>query len=257
MRPKVVVVLAMSADGKISHDADVPARFGSDADRAHLETQIAQADGVLMGANTLRAYQTSLTLRDPRLLAQRATRGQAPQPLHLICSGSGALIPTWRFFNQPLPRGLITTPHGAIAAQACAFDPVLISTASPKQPNLWWAELWPQLNGLGIHQLAVLGGGELVASLGAIAAIDELWLTVCPCLLGGRTAPTPYGGDRSNKLKLPQTLELLSHQVVGQEVFLHYRAVHPPIAPAVAAPPSAAAADPQSARSLQQTESAP
>lgn len=113
MRPNVVVVLAMSADGKISKDANLPARFGSDADRAHLATQIAQADGVLMGANTLRAYQTSLTLRDPRLLAQRVARGQDPQPLHFICSGSGQLDSTWRFFRQPIPRGLITTPEGA------------------------------------------------------------------------------------------------------------------------------------------------
>lgn len=253
MRPKIVVILAMSADGKISDGFGKPAQFGSSADRAHLETQIAQADGVLIGANTLRAYHTSLTLREPRLLAQRAEQGQAPQPLHFICSGSGKFDPAWRFFSQSIPRGLISTPQGVLNAQGCDFDHVLISSTSTDSSEIVWTELWHQFQSLGIHQLAVLGGGELVASLGAIAAIDELWLTVCPCLIGGRNAPTPYDGV-GMLLKETQSLELLSHRIEGQEVFLHYRVAHPPANPAAAVPLTAAAPDRQLGQSLRQTE---
>ncbi|MEO0949089.1 MAG: dihydrofolate reductase family protein, partial [Cyanobacteria bacterium J06641_5] len=61
---------------------------------------------------------------------------------------------------------------------------------------------------------------ELVAALAATGAIDELWLTVCPVLLGGRTAPTPLDGlGLTERLEL----ELLSAEAIAQEVFLHYR----------------------------------
>lgn len=38
-----------------------PARFGSSADKAHMEEQIALADAVLFGAGTIRAYSTTNT----------------------------------------------------------------------------------------------------------------------------------------------------------------------------------------------------
>ena len=50
------------------------------------------------------------------------------------------------------------------------------------------------LASLHITRLAVLGGGELVASMLESDLIDELWLTVCPLILGGATAPTPVEG---------------------------------------------------------------
>lgn len=257
-RPKTVVVLAMSADGKISPAASQPARFGSHTDRAHLEAQIAQADAVLIGSGTLRAYETSLTITNPQWLAMRQERGQPSQPLHLICSRSGQLNPTWRFFGQAIPRGLVTTVAGAIVAQPCNFDHTFIapSIQSPSSPNpsLDWSQIWPQLQAAGIQHLAVLGGGSLVASLGAIAAIDELWLTVCPYLIGGRAAPTPCDGEQHPSFELAQHLELLNCQVQGQEVFLHYRVAYPATNPATVAPQSVAQTHSPLAQSPPQTE---
>lgn len=81
---------------------------------------------------------------------------------------------------------------------------------------------YEQLSTLGVTRLAVLGGGELVASLVAGDLIDEFWLTVCPLILGGATAPTPVEGTGFYAALSPR-LELLSVQTKDQEVFLHYR----------------------------------
>ena len=43
-RPDITVVLAMSADGKISDAHRAAARFPSKADKAHLERQVAKAE---------------------------------------------------------------------------------------------------------------------------------------------------------------------------------------------------------------------
>ena len=78
------------------------------------------------------------------------------------------------------------------------------------------------LASLHITRLAILGGGELVASMLQLDLIDELWLTVCPLILGGASAPTPVEGVGFLSQFAPK-LELLEVHQVEQEVFLHYR----------------------------------
>lgn len=219
-RPHTTVVLAMSADGKIADVERSPARFGSRNDKSHLETQIAEADAVLFGAGTLRAYGTTLRLYNPSLLEKRQQQGRQSQPTHIVCSGSADLDPQLFFFQQPIPRWLLTTPQGAARwqhraefEQIITFDPLLGS---------FWAKTLQQFSKLGIERLAVTGGGELVAALVAEDLIDEFWFTVCPLLLGGTTAPTPVMGTGFLERFAPR-LELLSAKVIEQEVFLHYR----------------------------------
>jgi 5-amino-6-(5-phosphoribosylamino)uracil reductase len=85
-----------------------------------------------------------------------------------------------------------------------------------------WVKALAQLKKLGLQKLAVLGGGELVASLLAVDAIDEFWLTVCPVILGGNNAPTPVEGEGFLALQA-RRLKLLSVQQVEEEIFLHYQ----------------------------------
>lgn len=209
----------MSADGKIADKERSPARFSSKRDRSHLEKQIALADAILFGASTLRAYGTTLRVSDPQLLHQRQQHGKPCQPLQIVCSNSGKLDPNFPFFQQQVPRWLLTTESGAKAWQEFpAFEKVL--AISPDRID--WQEALQQLRDYGCQRLAVLGGGELVASLLAVDAIDEVWLTICPLILGGTNAPTPVGGQGFSEL-LAKRLTLIAAEAIDQEVFLHYR----------------------------------
>ncbi|MGQ4649858.1 dihydrofolate reductase family protein [Lyngbya aestuarii] len=223
-RPQTIVVLAMSADGKIADKTRSPARFSTPVDRSHLEQQVAEADGVLFGAGTLRAYGTTLSVSNPQLLQLRSQQGLPLQPVQIVCSSSVEFDAELRFFRQQVPRWLLTTATGAQRAQqssiAGSFERILL--VQTDQGKIDWNNALRQLVNLGIKRLAVLGGGELVASLLAADLIDELWLTICPLILGGATAPTPVEGEGFS-LHLARHLELLSVQTVEQEVFLHYR----------------------------------
>ncbi len=214
-RPHCTVVLAITADGKISDRPTTAARFGSEADRAHLETQVAQADAVLFGAGTLRAYHTTLAVRHPDLIAQRRQRGQPPQPRQWVCSRRADFDPQWRFFQQPIPRGLITTTQGAIAWQGRREFDQIITTGEV----INWPAVFPQWQAQGVERVAALGGGVLVGSLLAGGWVDELRLTVCPLLFGGDAAPMVAA------LGSGVELELLACEAIASEVFLHYRVI--------------------------------
>ena len=225
-RPKTTVVLAMSADGKIADVQRSPARFSSPADKIHLEQQIAAADAVLFGAGTLRAYGTTLSVSNPQLLQQRSQQKLPPQPVQIVASLQAKIDPQLRFFRQPVPRWLLTTTAGAKHWEGCPeFEQILVCE-TPCSIGIDWTAALQHLASLGLERLAVLGGGQLVASLVAADLIDELWLTVCPLILGGATAPTPVEGSGFYPALAPR-LELLSVQAIEQEVFLHYRLQRP------------------------------
>lgn len=219
--PYTIVVLAMSADGKIADAGKSPARFSSPADKLHLEAQVAAADAVLFGAGTLRAYGTTIRVTQPQLIQQRYQQLLPPQPVQIVVSCSGNIDRQLPFFQQPVPRYLLTTNDGAKLWQnQSSFDAVIVAEASTKS-KINWSNALKKISDRGLNRLAVLGGSEVVAGILAADLIDELWLTVCPLLLGGN-APTPVGGVGFAEIVAPR-LELLSAKVVASEVFLHYR----------------------------------
>ncbi|MDM9584741.1 MULTISPECIES: RibD family protein [unclassified Nostoc] len=240
-RPHTTVVLAMSADGKISDFKRSPARFGSKVDKAHLEKQIAASDAVLFGAGTLDAYGTTLTVTDPTLVQLRAQGGKPQQPVHIVITNSANLNPEIHFFKQPVRRWLLTTTAGefswkerlqtlhstlgiGVQEYPSEFEKILVFETPTLEIDIPAALKY--LATLHITRLAILGGGELVASLLELDLIDELWLTVCPLILGGNTAPTPVEG-KGFLPDLAPKLQLIEVHTVEQEVFLHYRLQRP------------------------------
>lgn len=220
----ITAILAMTADGKIADYQNSPARFGSARDRDHLEQQISLVDGVIFGADTLRAYGTTMSVSDPQLLQSRKKRSQPLQPVQIVVSASGKLDSRWRFFQQSIPRWLLTVPRGAkLWRNRQEFERILIVNDINKNNSTTnWNATFAQLRELGLDKLAILGGGELIASLLAQDSIDELWLTICPILFGGKTAPTPVGGTGWLQSQAKQ-LQLLAVKQIEQELFVHYR----------------------------------
>jgi len=264
------VILAISADGKITDVVRSPARFGSAKDKAHLEQQVAASDAVLFGNGTLQAYGTTMRVISPELVKQRELQGKPPQPVQIVCSRSSQFDPNLRFFQQPVPRWLLTGQESRPTAlpspyptKDSKFDrtsgtilnngqdarsttdefssgtgilPVhkrLIENGETSQfdriiyaktvgGEIDWIDAFQQLANFDIKRLAILGGGKLVASVLAAGLVDELWLTVCPLILGGADAPTAVEGE-GFLADLAPKLELLAVKQVGQEVFLHYR----------------------------------
>ena len=205
------LVLAVSLDGRLAPPQGGPARFGGAGDRRALEEALAWADGCLMGAGSLRAHHSSCLIHGADLLAQRAAAGRCPQPPVLLlsrhCPPPG-LEPHWPFWRQPFARWLLSP---AAVAPTPGFDRVL-----PLPP---WPQLAPGLAAQGLERLVLLGGADLAGAMLAAAVVDELQLTVCPLLLGGRHTWLP-----PQLTDLPGRWEPVDQRSLGGgELLLHYR----------------------------------
>jgi 5-amino-6-(5-phosphoribosylamino)uracil reductase len=213
----------MSADGKISDTGRSHPTFGSKHDFDHLERQVAAADAVLAGSATLKAGGTAMRVVNPDLIAQRLNADKPEQPIQIVCTRTADLDPTLRFFEQPIPRYLLTTAEGAARWQGQrGFDRILAGEAAQE---IDWHSALGELYKEGVKQIAVLGGGEIVAAMLALDLIDELHLTLCPLLIGGKTAPSPVEGNGFLQDRAPH-LKLLSVKQIEGELFLHYQVLH-------------------------------
>ena len=91
----------------------------------------------------------------------------------------------------------------------------------------FWGDVPAMLERLarrGVARLLVEGGGELNWSFFACDAVDELYVTVAPTLLGGRDAPTLLGGP-GWRMSEQRRLRLLEVRREADELYCRYTVV--------------------------------
>ncbi|MBD6618374.1 RibD family protein [Komarekiella sp. 'clone 1'] len=219
---QTTVVLAMTADGKISAVDPRAPRDSDPADQAHLEYQVSLADLILVGAGTIRAEGTTFTIRNPELLAARQVRGQSPQPITCVVSRSLNLSPDILFFRQDVERWIFTTRTGLERSSDAATLQKQADVIDLGDTDLDWDKAYTLMAERGIRKVVALGGGSLIAALVEAERIDDWWLTIWPVIYGGQRAPSPVEGEGFTPSAAPQ-LELVETRQMGSELFLHYR----------------------------------
>ncbi len=210
-RPSVRLVLAVSLDGRLAPASGGAAQLGGAGDRHVLEQALAWADAVLIGAGTLRAHRCTCLIHEPQLLAQREQEGRPLQPTALVVSRHPDFGLEWPFFQQALERQLLTPDRISVDG---------FSAIHRLQPS--WETTLVELGSLGFHRLVLLGGAGLCASLLEADQVDELQLTLSPCLLGGRFSWIPSEGcSMPLALSQPDAWTLLSaDRLSGNELLV-------------------------------------
>jgi riboflavin-specific deaminase-like protein len=197
MRPHIVLNAAVSIDGKISTVARDFHAFGGKEDADLMDELRASADAVMIGAGTLRAEDPLLTVRSPDRIRARQASGRSAQPSAVVVSRSFAFpIEGSRFFTSADCRKYICTAEGAPADRlrtiSCLADLLIVPITESGGLDLERAV--EELHELGVERLLVEGGGTLNFAMLAAGLVDELFLTVCPLIVGGSRAPTAFDG---------------------------------------------------------------
>jgi 2,5-diamino-6-(ribosylamino)-4(3H)-pyrimidinone 5'-phosphate reductase len=224
LRPFVLVNMAMTADGKIATANRAVTSFGSPRDLAHLYELRATADALLCGARTVEQSQATLGNGGERYRKARLRRGLAPYPVRVLVSGSGSVspdAPIWAHRFSPIIV-LTTTRAGAqrLAVLRKLADHVWVGRGTEVD---FGAALRRLRREFGVQRLVVEGGGEVNDAFFRAGLVDELNLTLCPLIFGGKTAPTIADGIRVPHLAAAAPFVLQSRRRHGDEVFLVYR----------------------------------
>ena len=222
-RPFVLVNMAMSADGKIANADRSLSTFGSSRDHEHLLDLRAKADAVMCGARTADSASVTLGPGGSKYQRRRVRAGLQQYNLRIIVSGSGSIDLDAKVFQRRFSPIIILTsqraPKSKIAVLKRAADAVGVfgeREVALKRAMSWLRREW------SVKRLLCEGGGKLNMAMLRAGLVDELHLTICPIILGGRNAPTLADGVGFESLAKAATLQLKSRRRVGDELFLRY-----------------------------------
>jgi len=223
-RPFVFINMAMTLDGKTSTIERRPTDWTSKADKHHLIELRATADAVMVGARTAETDRTSLSIPDERLQRSRTRRGQPPHPLRVIVSGNGSFRENIRAFERQVSPILIFTSHRAPRAKLnrlARLPDVHVYVVGERTVGVplmldILARDWR------VKRLLCEGGATLNWSLFTARAVDEVFVTLCPRVFGGATAPTLVDGTGFARDRIVNA-KLMRCERKGKELFLRYR----------------------------------
>jgi 2,5-diamino-6-(ribosylamino)-4(3H)-pyrimidinone 5'-phosphate reductase len=224
IRPFVLINMAMSADGKIAPAHRRFVSFGSRRDHANLLSLRATADAVMCGARTVDSAPVTLDAGGPEYERRRLRGGLVRQNLRIVVSGSGSVDPEAAVFrNQVSPVIVLASsqvPKSRLAKLERLADCVKVcgkNKVALGQALGWLQREW------AVKRLLCEGGGKLNFELLRLGLVDELHLTICPRIIGGRDAPTIADGDGFAALAKVANLELTRRRRLGDELFTTWR----------------------------------
>jgi 2,5-diamino-6-(ribosylamino)-4(3H)-pyrimidinone 5'-phosphate reductase len=226
-RPRVLIDCATSLDGKLQlapalRRPEVPfAMSRHPEDHRRMRALRSRADAIVIGAGNLRVDDPDLSLADEER-ARRAAAGVA-EPLRVVITRSGAGIePGMRLFDralggEPVVAHAATMPADRRRALAQVATLVEVGDHDVDVTALlaWLAEE------RACRVVLCEGGGVVNAAFFAARAVDEVFMTLVPRVLGGGDAPTLVDGPGFGPDDIPEA-KLAELERIGDELFLRY-----------------------------------
>ena len=225
-RPFVLVNMAMTADGKIASANRAVAAFSSQHDQRHMLVLRATADAVMCGARTLESGPLTLGPGSAEFRRRRLRAGLAEYNLRVIVSGTGSITRGAEVFKHRFSPLILLTTKRVRRLRTLQEIVDVVRLCGESEIDFADALRWLKAE-WHVNRLLCEGGGQVNSALFEAGLVDELHLTLCPKILGGRTAPTIADGRGFPELAAAVRFELKSARRVGDETFLVYRRLDP------------------------------
>ena len=213
--------MVMTLDGKITTRDGSGPKFASQADQERMMQLRSEADAIIIGART--AIDDNPTFDLPEKYRRSRKNGLASNPIKAVISGRGSIPPTLKMFNSNDSQAVVFTTDQINSGQYNSLHKVADVHVVGKLEVDFTQIAKILVKEYNVKQLLIEGGGQVNFAAFQADIVDEVFLTLSPKIAGGniQTIVEGTGFDFNNLIEL----ELLNHQKVSSEIFLHYRVV--------------------------------
>ena len=213
--------MVMTLDGKITTRVGSGPKFASQADQERMMQLRSEADAIIIGART--AIDDNPTFDLPEKYRRSRKNGLASNPIKAVISGRGSIPSTLKMFNSNDSQAVVFTTDQINSGQYNSLHKVADVHVVGKLEVDFTQIAKILVKEYNVKQLLIEGGGQVNFAAFQADIVDEVFLTLSPKIAGGniQTIVEGTGFDFNNLIEL----ELLNHQKVSSEIFLHYRVV--------------------------------
>ena len=218
MRPYVIIVSEVSVDGKLTlyrgaSSKELITLMDQEAYR-YLHEIRAKVDGIMVGCETVRTDNPSLTVR--------YVEGKNPTRI-IPCSTANVPLDA-NIFSKDAPTIIVTT-NRAPAERVQKIRSIGAEVLVVGEDLVDFERLMPILYERGIRSLMVEGGASINWELIRRGFVDEIRLIHLPVIVGGENVPTLVGGEGFKSLRNLLHLRLRSHFKRGKHLITEWEVV--------------------------------
>lgn len=212
-RPWVIAKWAMTLDGKIATASGDSKWISSQQSRTIVHQIRGRVDGVMVGIETAIADDPMLNARPAGLRV--ATRIVVDSTARIPIESN--LVQTANQFPTLIAVGPNAEEGKTEQLQTSGCE-VFASATSDSNKRL--IELLEYLGSLGMTNVLVEGGGQMLGSLNDLEQIDEIHTFIGPKLIGGSRALSPIGGNGAGLVHDSKPVKIVQIEQIGEDVYL-------------------------------------
>jgi 2,5-diamino-6-(ribosylamino)-4(3H)-pyrimidinone 5'-phosphate reductase len=213
-RPQVIVNCAMSADGKIALPTRKQMRISCEEDIKRMYQLRNDCDAVLVGVGTILAD-------DPKLTVKETYVSKPKQPLRVILDSKGRTPSDALALNTAAKTLLITARGNEKRYKGSHIEVVECPTVSNGFLDVHC--VLEMLFNKGIRKLLVEGGGTVIWNFLANKVVDDMFLYIGPCIIGGAGTPTVADGEGIRNEAECISLRIVEIKRLGPGLLVHYQ----------------------------------
>ena len=180
---RVIVSVAMSLDGFIDDSGPQRLILSSPEDFEAVHRLRAESDAILVGGETVRADNPSLTTRKDEYFALRRQRGVPPHPIKATITRTGNLPPDAKFFTDGSALKLVYCGARADSALEKRLEMRATVVRFPDD-EIRAGSILQDLDARGASQVMIEGGAGTIALFLQAGVVDVVRLAVAPVTCG-------------------------------------------------------------------------
>ncbi|HWN96127.1 MAG TPA: dihydrofolate reductase family protein [Methylomirabilota bacterium] len=221
--PFVYLNIATTVDGKLAPANRDFTPFSSNHDQELLLELRTRCDAVMAGARTVDSVPVNLGPGGKKYREMRIRNGLTENNLRIVVSGSGTLNPRAEIFRHKFSPIIVLVAQRAGITRITRLKELgaIVKVCGEKEIDFSYALRWLRKD-WNVTRLLCEGGGEINSALFRHDLVNEVYLTLCPTVFGGRSAPTMADGIGATKLADATRVKLKTQQQIGKELFLVY-----------------------------------